>query len=144
MIEMIRELHEARVKAAELKAAWHEITNAFECEHAAEIDAIGAAAARVSDLEYQIKTATVTTYLRDRSAKDAKKPYPGCGVRVVKRYNYEPTEALNWAKEHSMCLALDSKKFTELCRGSARPDFVAEEEDVTATIAPDLGAVLEG
>jgi hypothetical protein len=55
--------------------------------------------------------------------------------------NYDGADALSWAKEHDMCLALDAKAFEGICKAdSTRPAFVEASEASTTTVrlATDL------
>jgi hypothetical protein len=71
-----------------------------------------------------------------------------CGGAVVmvmmKSYDYDPKQGLEWAKAHGMCLALDSKAFKDICKAeSTRPGFVTVQELATAKIAADLTSFVE-
>lgn len=122
------------IAAAALKAKQEEL----DATLAPMLEAKKQAQDTITTIEQNVRELALEAFAADPSNK---KPGPGVGIRVVKRYDYEPTTALAWAKEHGLCLALDSKKFTEICKTDARPEFVTELEELTATIATDLGAV---
>jgi len=68
-----------------------------------------------------------------------KQPAPGLGIRVQDVYEYDVLEALGWAQEHGLCLALDEPAFRAVCRTpNNRPAFVSVRSVVMATIARDL------
>lgn len=71
-----------------------------------------------------------------------KKPGIGLGIRLVKRFIYNPELALAWAKEHSLALNLNTKEFEKQTLIS-KPDFVTIIEQPQATIAPNLEILLE-
>lgn len=77
-----------------------------------------------------------------------KTPFPGVGIQEKKSTNldYDSYEALKWAKEHDMFLALDNPGFQAYCKlASDVPDCVAKTEETTlaATIDKDLTAAIE-
>jgi len=61
-----------------------------------------------------------------------KKLYGGIGIRVLTKLLYEETTAFDWAKEHSLCLKLDSRAFDKIAK-TQEIDFVKKEEKVTVT-----------
>jgi|GEM_PF-2015528 len=61
-----------------------------------------------------------------------KKLYGGIGIRISTKILYEEKEAFGWAKEHSLCLKLDSKAFDRIAK-TEEIDFVKKEENVTVT-----------
>ena len=83
--------------------------------------------------------------LKEYEVTGDKKPFPGVGIRVREKVVYPPEEALLWANEHHIALVLDTKEFEKMMKDlSVRPSWVSLDEVPTATIATDLGAVLEG
>lgn len=74
-----------------------------------------------------------------------KSPYPGLGVRVSVRLDYNEAEALAYCIERKLdaALKLDNKKF-EAAALVLRPPFVKETETESATIARDLSKHSEG
>jgi len=61
-----------------------------------------------------------------------KKRLGGVGIRVLKTVTYDPSEALKWAKEHSLALSLDKRRFEQLAK-TEEIDFVTLGEKVTVT-----------
>lgn len=142
-IERMKELHEAR-KAAE--SAKERYKFAFDGWFAssgaplkqAEYDAVKKAA----DLELAIKAGAVAEYDGEN-----KQSFPGIVIKDVTGYNYDPAEALAWAKQNAPAAvteALNTKAWTDICKSQAmRPSFVTVEVKATATIAQDLSKALE-
>ena len=72
-----------------------------------------------------------------------KKPLPGVGIRVAEKLVYPEGQALLWANDHKMALVLDKREFERLMKAQAvKPGWVTVQEEVSATIATDLGAFL--
>lgn len=104
-------------------------------------------AALIKSLETNIKSAASYAYVDN--PRIGKKPFPGVGIRqhIYNAPQYPADKALAWAKQHDMCLQLDTVGFEKLCEAeSTRPDFVVmvEETKTIATIATDLAKALEG
>lgn len=99
----------------------------------------------VRKLEGEIRADAVTAY--QCNPEIGKKPYPGIGIRVhiTKTPIYDNAVALQWAREHDICLQLDATAFEMLCETNTCPEFVVIEEEtkVSATIATDLSRVIE-
>ena len=76
------------------------------------------------------------------SATGNKRPCRGVEVKMYSEPRYDPAEALEWAKEHGMALALDLKKFGPIAKAGAVP-CVRFEQVYKATIATDLAKALE-
>ncbi len=66
-----------------------------------------------------------------------KKPAEGVGIRITKRLLYDAAKALEWAKEHNLCLRLDLAAFERLAK-TEPINFVITEEIPQATIATNL------
>lgn len=70
-----------------------------------------------------------------------KKLLGGIGIRVQTRLEYFYNNALGWAKEHNLCLALDTKEFEKIAK-TQDLDFVEKEEVVKVTFPKEV--ILEG
>lgn len=57
----------------------------------------------------------------------------GVGIRVLKKLDYDTSEAFSWAKNHSLALSLDKKAFEKIAKAD-NIDFVKITEESTATI----------
>lgn len=62
-----------------------------------------------------------------------KKLRGGVGIRVLKKLDYEASEALSWAKKHSLALSLDKRAFEKIAKADSI-DFVKITEEPIATI----------
>lgn len=65
----------------------------------------------------------------------------GLGVRISEDLLYNDREALEWAKEHSMCLKLDKTAFKKVAKVQDL-DIVTRQEKITITF-PMKGLTLE-
>ena len=61
-----------------------------------------------------------------------KKRLGGIGIRVGTVLNYDNKLAFNWAKEHSLALNLDRRRFEQLAK-TEEIEFVTKEEKITVT-----------
>lgn len=68
---------------------------------------------------------------------DNKKLLGGIGIRVISSLIYDKTDALKWAKEHSLCLSLDKRAFDKIAK-SQDLDFVTKKEETTVTFPPKI------
>lgn len=103
----------------------------FEEENKDLFIRIAANREEMTSVEMNIKEDALEIYRKDGNKQ---LPY-GVGIKVLKRYNYNEDEALEWAKEHKMALRLDKKAFETLSKTeSTKPGFVAVLEVPTATI----------
>lgn len=84
----------------------------------------------IKNNETEIREMACALYANNPSVK---KFESGVAIRVNKTLLYDPSKALEWAKEHGMCLALDKKEFESVAKAT-EIDFVAVEDKVTPTI----------
>jgi hypothetical protein len=61
----------------------------------------------------------------------------GLGIRCMTKLIYEEEEAFDWAKEHSLCLKLDSKAFEQIAK-SQDINFVEKKEELAVTFPKEL------
>ena len=141
--DMLRDLAEARREKADLACELKEAKQLWEREHADMIAAASGCSATVTAMEAALKAAIVAHYNTDPGKN--KKPFAGVGIRVSTKttFAYDADEALAWAKQHDMCLALDRTAF-ETVAGTIKAEWLSatESEDVSATIATDLDKAL--
>lgn len=137
MTEMVAVVADLRVIVARQTAALNESRRAWDDAHAQEIDRIKATTQALSEAESALRAAAVAAYQETGS----KAPAPGVGIRVLTKLAYHPDDALRWAKEHDIALALDKAAFEKIAK-AAPPDFVRTVESAQATIATDLSAVV--
>ena len=66
-----------------------------------------------------------------------KKRLGGIGVRVGTDFIYDEKVAFNWAKEHKLCLKLDTTSFKKIAK-TQDLDFVTKEEKITITFPKEI------
>ena len=66
-----------------------------------------------------------------------KKRLGGLGIRVMQDLAYEDKDALNWAKEHSLCLKLDSSAFKKIAK-TQDFDFVQKLDRISVTFPKEI------
>ena len=94
--------------------------------------------------EYAEEMGVEETALRDLTIEifnttGNKAPAKGVGIREGVRLEYEPVDAIRWAKEHRIALQLDTKEFERIAKELSDPlPFVTKVPTVTATIAQVL------
>ena len=86
-------------------------------------------------LKEDIKLFAVSTYVNTENCP--KKLIGGIGIRVGVKLSYDEELALKWAKEHSLALSLDKKRFEQLAK-TENIDFVKKEDKITATWPKEL------
>ncbi len=101
----------------------------FEANNNQLINSIMIAKEEIEVSEESIRNLAINEY---RLYGD-KKLLGGVGIRVKTNLVYDKTLALEWAKEHKLCLQLDKKGFENVAK-SEDIQFVAKIEVVTATL----------
>lgn len=139
LLQLLKEAREARDEARTVISILEEKfreCNADIYDTKARLDQ------EVSDLEAKVRDQAVTAF----NETGSKEPSPGVKIALTTSYDYDPFTALDWAKEHQLCLKpalLDNKAFESLCKSdSTRPEFVGVIETPAARIATDLGKAL--
>ena len=66
-----------------------------------------------------------------------KKLIGGLGIRVGVELNYEDEKAFAWAKEHKLCLQLNTREFEKIAKGQKLP-FVETTEKITVTFPKEI------
>ena len=125
--------HHAGVLAAARASAEQE----FAFKHGDLVDAVMASKNAVAELDAKVRAAAVAQFADTQN----KKPVEGVTVQVTNVLRYKSEEALEWAKESGLCLALDSKAFEKIAKATPIP-CVTLATEVKATIATDLSLYL--
>jgi hypothetical protein len=95
----------------------------------------------LQELDNEIRSAAVLEWEESGN----KKPFPGIGIRVTKKFGYDFDKALEWSKENMPALlTLDVKKFEKVLTVSEPAGLSLNIDYVPiATIAKDLSMYLE-
>ena len=140
LTEQVAAVHQARQRAFRAQATIDEEYALWLAEHQEPADDLKDAKEAVAAAEAALREMTLAAY----TATGNKQPAPGVGIRVVQRLDYEPMQALVWAKAHDIGLALNKVEFERMAKITL-PDFVTITDQPTATIATDLSeAVRQG
>jgi hypothetical protein len=135
--DKLERLRVARNSLAMARARLSESKQAGEELNRHNILRVEVLADEVSTLEGDIRTMTV----REWEETGSKKPVPGVAIRLLNKLDYDPTVALEWAKEHRLAVKLDTKIFESIAKTTILP-FVTTRVVPQATIATDLGGVI--
>ncbi len=115
------------------KQSWKEKHNCFLEENKTITE-------EIAQLEIEIET-TKNKIIEEEKQEyliDLKKQRSfGIGIRVTSKLNYDDEEALVWAKEHQLCLTLDTKLFEQVAKTQKLP-FVTMNEKIVVTFPKDL------
>ena len=133
MKEMVEEL---KIKRIELEAAKEEYKSdliKFDADHKELIEKKIELLKSMATLVNNIQIAALEEY----NESGNNKPYPGIGIRVMKKLEYREDDAIKWAKEHDLALSLDTRMFETLAK-SLRLDIVKEVDVPKATISTNL------
>ena len=66
-----------------------------------------------------------------------KKLLGGIGIRISTQLTYDEKEALEWAKNHQLCLTLNKKEFETLAK-IQEIGFVKKQEKITVTFPKEI------
>jgi len=139
--ELVQAVDEVRLLREELAFLKEQYNRAFEKfleVYEPLISRKNSKAQELTEAESRLRQLAEDAY---RQTND-KNPVAGVKIRLVTKLNYDPQDALNWAIEHKLALALDTKAFEKIAKTSPM-DFVLVESVPQATIARDLGAVYQ-
>jgi hypothetical protein len=139
LAELARKVAEARRNELQIRAEVAAVRAQVDAENAELFDSLRSAAISTTEAELELKAATVATF-NETGGKC--KQWPGTSIRLMKAFIYDKAEALKWAIEHELCLALDTKAFEGLVKSNPL-DFVKIEEQPSAAIASDLSKFLK-
>ena len=84
------------------------------------------------ELENEIRDEVINKF-----KETGEKKFGQLGIRLMTAYDYSDEDALTWAKEHDLCLALDKTAFKKQLKINLL-DFVKVEEIPTATIPVEI------
>lgn len=119
-------------RRADIEAAIQALEEAFKRDNAELIATLDEAEKQVPEADAALRNAVIEAY-RETGEKQIMQ---GFSVRVNRKPVYDPGVALDWAKTHQFCLALDKKAFEKLATVQDIP-FVSYEETPVAVISWD-------
>ena len=129
----------ARLNEQTLEERWQQEFRSFQEKHSGLRDGLDAAKMARQNVETELRDAILEAY-----SQNGEKKFPGGGVRIIKSLEYKDADALFWAQQHSMALALDRKAFERLAKaGDVSATIVTVTEEPQATINTDLSRFLE-
>jgi len=138
MKEQAARLADARLKHTELAAIYANQKRQWE-ESVAELSGfLAEAGTELMLAEESLRASGLSYYEANPGTK--KLPY-GVGIRVIETMLYESSDALTWAIEHNMALALDKKAFEKIAKVSP-PEFVTVGEVLTVTLPSDSAKLM--
>ena len=112
----------------------------WEKEHENEIGALNKGKEELSNVETELRALGLADYAITRE----KKLLGGLGIRIMKKLEYEPGKAFNWAEKHGIGLALDKRAFESFAKSQendlkkAKLDFVEFKEEPITTIPKEI------
>ncbi len=133
MAEKLKELSNIREAVVSISSKLQEKREIWEKEHAIEIGALDKGKEDMAAIDTEVRTLALADYAITKE----KKLIGGIGIRVIKKLEYEPGKAFNWASEHKLCLSLDKRAFEKLAK-TEQIDFVKIQEEATATIPTEI------
>jgi len=131
--EDLEKYKEALAKAKSLKEDFDTKRAAFEEQNKELTENIKAYYDLVSEYRDKIKEQAESEF----KVTGNKKLIDGIGIRVGTELEYDDNEALKWATEHKLCLALDKTAFKKIAKDQ-NIDFVTKTEKVTVTFPAEL------
>ena len=122
----------------QIRTKKEEVIKKFEEENKEMLDRI-TKLAEEQDLEKsQFKEQAIELFEKTKE----KKLLCGLGIREGISLVYEEEKAFTWAKEHSLALGLDKKRFEQLAKTESI-DFVKKEPKITVTFPKEIKLTLE-
>ncbi|MDZ4246177.1 MAG: hypothetical protein U1D67_03550 [Dehalococcoidia bacterium] len=139
MIDNVRRVAELRNALSGLKEERARLEARFEDETKGLSESIELYQKRLEYSEDSLRTAALEQFKLDGN----RKPTPGVEVKMFTELTYEPKQALAWAMEHKIALALDKKVFEYIAKqGTPGTEFASVTETPRAQIATDLDKAL--
>ncbi len=105
----------------------------FDAEHVSLFADLHDARKRIMECKETLTEQAIKGYERDGE----KKRLGGLGIRLMQDLSYEDKDAFGWAKEHSLCLKLDSSAFKRIAK-TQDLDFVEKLERVCVTFPKEI------
>jgi ribosomal protein S25 len=131
--EQLREYVEKESTLRLLKETLQEKKKQFEEQNKEIIERIK----EIDERTEYIKSIAKEEAIKEFQATGNKKLSYGLGIRVGVEIYYPEEQAFNWAKEHKLCLKLDTKAFENLAK-TQEIEFVEKKEKITATFPKEL------
>lgn len=100
------------------------------------IDSIKEINLNITNLKEELKVCAITKF----NETGLKALDGGIGIRIMTVLNYDPIQALNWAKEKDLFLRLDTTSFEKVAK-TGEIDFVKIEERTTVTFPKHIKKV---
>ena len=144
-IEVIKEENEVdmRSKLVELKSLmvaqeklnceYKEKQEAFEKQVEGIKEKMSSVSEKMNEAKESIKSESLEAYMTDGE----KKRLGGIGIQVRTDIEFDDAKAFSWAKEHSLCLKLDSGAFKKIAK-TQDIDFVEKSERVLVTFPKEI------
>ncbi|MCJ7510009.1 MAG: hypothetical protein MUP14_03875 [Dehalococcoidia bacterium] len=140
LLELLDRLHRARLIVASLDAEVAEAKRKWEEDHQGLLNRRLAAQDELNMAVPALREAAIAAFQETGDLA----PAPGIKIVMRTRLDYEADEAKRWAMNHKMALSLDVREFEKLAKAApANFDFVRQYQEPAATIATDLGPVLD-
>lgn len=132
-------LKKQREKKEELKKRYDELKERFEQENKELIETIKKNNETTTQTEETVKDIATSIY----ETSGEKKLFGGVGIRVYKKLDYDQEKALEWAKQHELCLELNKKSFEKIAK-TQEISFVKEGKRIVPTIPTKISLQEEG
>lgn len=133
MEEVVNKLSDLLQGQAELELIYKKKKEDFEAENIIIINGIKTHKEAIEQCKEDIRQLAEQEFKQTGN----KKLYGGIGIRETSDMVYDESVALEWAKKHQMCLALDAKSFKSIAK--AQPlDFVTIQNKITVTFPSEI------
>jgi len=110
-----------------------DLTTVFSKENEGLISAIGTSSEEIILGKEILRENAEVGFVKDSN----KKRLGGIGIRIIKKLEYQETDAFNWAKEHNLALSLDKKRFEQIAK-TEQIEFVKVKENILVTFPKKL------
>lgn len=137
LLEQVKAVAQARAVSQKAKSDYDEAFNKWQEENRQLIEFRDRANEVQSEVEASLRESTILAYKETGN----KQPALGVGIREMTKLEYDAKEALDWALEHKIALALDKRAFDKIAKTSPL-EFVTISIEPQATIATDLDKIL--
>ena len=138
MVQRAQTLHALRATRNKLTTEMDDAKRLFELDHADTVNALKTVKDEEHAYEEQLRDILISAY----TLTGGDKHFPAGDIRTEKEVVVtDPAQALAWAIQHGVCLALDTKAITALARSGATIDGVEVHSVTKATIKTDLSQV---
>lgn len=117
----------------ELKTKETDLINKFQKDNDVLIENITKLTEKLDIEKSQFKERAIDLFYETKQ----KKLIGGLGIREGINLIYEEDKAFFWAKEHSLCLSLNSREFEKIAK-TQDIDFVSKENKITVTFPKEI------